>query len=92
MPDLENVSEEELLKELAKRKRKQIKPPPEVNRYPDTKEMYKTMKKYREYLMSEDYHPDNNWKQWIYEVAVEAFFTGEFWDWFNGPFSEAKGM
>lgn len=89
MSKLENVSEEELLKELEKRKKKKLEPP-KLHKYPDTKELHKTMKRYREYLMSDDYRPDNDWYFRISEVAIEAFFTGEFWDWFNGPFREAK--
>lgn len=87
MSDLDQYSEEELAKALEK-KQKEKATPPEIMRYPNLTGLRQTMNKYRDYLMSDDYHPDNDYKQWIYESAVEAFFGELFWDWLNNEFQD----
>lgn len=41
--------------------------------------LQKMMLDYKEYVESDEYHQDNDWKHYIYEEAVNTFLGKDFW-------------
>ena len=52
--------------------------------------LVKIVKEYESYVNSEDYHEDNDYKDYIYEAAVEAVLGKEFWKILNNKSYEYK--
>lgn len=48
--------------------------------WPDVDGLKKLLLEYAEFVQSDDYHEDNDWKQYIYEGAINAFFGDRFWE------------
>lgn len=49
----------------------------------DLKAVEKICQDYVDYCVSDEYHEDNDYKQYIFETAVEAVFGQEIWDFLN---------
>ncbi len=49
----------------------------------DLTELQATCQKYIDYIDSPEYHEDNDFKQYIFETAIETFFGKDAWDFIN---------
>ena len=75
---LEDFTYRELEQELKRRKIKILIQPmlaPHLYKISDV------CKSYVAYLVSDEYHEDNDWKQYIYETVLEAIYGATFWNW-----------
>lgn len=50
---------------------------------PDFTKLIELLKRYKEYVESDDYHEDNDYVDYIYEAAVEAVLGKDFWNILN---------
>lgn len=41
----------------------------------------KLLRDYVDYVASEDYHEDNDFKHYIYECVLETYYSKDFWEW-----------
>jgi hypothetical protein len=80
--NLEDLTIEELEKELEKRK-KIFDDKPKPLEKPDLTGLRICLEEYVRFIASNDYHEDNDYKHYIYEEAVETFYGRGFWDWLN---------
>ena len=38
---------------------------------------------YIDYVVSKDYHEDNDWEHHIYECVLETYYSKDIWDWWR---------
>jgi len=74
-------TDEQLEKELARRKAKQIIPRM-VNEPLNTRPLKEACKEYSEFLYSDDYHEDesDNYQNQIFKAALEMVYGYDVWD------------
>lgn len=51
---------------------------------PDLKPLEKIVDDYVAFVSSDDYHEESDYKQYIFEAAVEAFYGTGFWQFLKG--------
>lgn len=78
---LENISDKELEDEINRRKKANDIPPPVIEN-PDFSRVSKSVIDYITALANDEYD-DEDFKQWIYEAALEAMYGGQIWSWKN---------
>lgn len=91
---LEKYSDQELIKELNKRKDdeesledlriRKIKEKASVMlSNPNFNNLKEAVLNYVEFIQSDEFHEDNDYDRYICEEAINAFYGKEFWDWYN---------
>lgn len=58
---------------------------PETLKQPDLTALQKLCAEYMEFLISDEYHEDNDYHQFIYEAAIEALYGKDIWTFINNP-------
>jgi len=56
---------------------------PTLKENPDLAALRKLINEYIDYIDSDEYHEDNDYRYYIYEAAIEAYLGVEFWGWLN---------
>lgn len=79
-PDLSTLSIEELQEELKKREQVNTRPKELPNK--DFSQVINTVREYVEDMIEQEWDNDD-WRQYIFEAAVEAVYGQEFWGWKN---------
>lgn len=79
MTDLSQFTEEQLEKELERRKIKR----PVLNSNPNFSQVIRLTEDLINDVLSGEYHEDNDYKQYIYEEVMTALYGSTLWDFFN---------
>lgn len=56
---------------------------PEIQQNIDLLDLKNVCQEYINYINSEEYHEDNDYKHYIYETALETIFGKDVWDFVN---------
>lgn len=56
---------------------------PQLLHSPDTEILKQQVTGYLDFVESEDYHEDNDYRQYIFEAAVEAYYGKDVWSFIN---------
>ena len=80
MTNFDEYATEELEEEIELRKRKKTKIIQPLHS-PDFGGLTNTLSEYISYVSSEKYFEENDWKEWIFESAIEAVYGKRFWTW-----------
>jgi len=81
---LKNFSDEELEKEVKKRRLKEEKVKiPKIKDDIDITGLKKLVEEYIEDCTSDEFCEDNDWDHWLYESVIETFIGKNFWEWYN---------
>jgi len=81
--EISDLTNEQLEAEIERRKKK-VKEPPKALVLPDYGNLKKVVFDYVASIQEPDYCSDNDWKQYIFEGAVEAYYGPEIWAWIRG--------
>lgn len=46
-------------------------------------QLYDKVEKYIDYIKSDDFHPDNDWRYYLYEDLISIIASHDFWVWYN---------
>lgn len=86
--DYKNETIENLLNEVEKiqqeidRKKHSGNPKPKIIKKRIFSELRDIVEEYIDFIWSDDYHEDNNYKDYIFEAAIETFY-GDIWEKIN---------
>jgi chorismate mutase len=83
---LNQISTEQLVQELKRREKKAKElAKPKMLAVPARNPEYleKVCQEYIDFIASDEYHEDNDYKNYIYENAIEMLFGSEIWEWIN---------
>ena len=80
--NLEDYNTEELLAEIKKREKgEEVGFPKEITH--DFTKLIENVKDYMKYVASDEYHEDNDWNHYIFEVAIESIYGKGVWEWIS---------
>lgn len=82
---LKHFTTEEIEKELEERKecKKLRSAMPKPLEKPNLTGLRDLLQEYMEFVASDEYHEDNDYRHYIYEKVIETFYGRRFWDWLN---------
>lgn len=80
---LENYTIAQLQAEIDRQLTEKNKPIPELlpMRFVHMADLNEICRDYIAFLASDDYHEDNDWKDYIFEVALETTYGKNVWEW-----------
>lgn len=79
-PDIEKFSTQELQAEIERRERST---PPRMLDKPDLRRLKYTLQEYMDFVFSDEYYSDNDYRHYIYEDALKAFYGEDIFDEIN---------
>lgn len=82
--NLTEYSDADLRKEIERRdnEKKEAEKPIQIIEVDLTK-LRKLCSDYIDFVASEDFHDDNDYEYYIYEMAITMFYGKNVWDWIN---------
>ena len=78
--NIKDCTLDELENEIVKRK---ISTLPEKIKFPVFDKLESIVNEYVTYIQSKDFHEDNDYKHYIYEAVMLAFYGKDFFTWYN---------
>lgn len=81
MPDLKNISDADLEKEMARRQKQRVKVPTPLQS-PDFTKLQAVIVQ-GVHTSIENEREDEDFEHYVYEAALEAVYGKNFWDWRN---------
>ena len=86
MANMDGISTDDLERELQKRKEKEVEDSRQRILPKDKIKIDKLVKcteDYVDFILSDNYHDDNDYRQFIFEEAIKAVYGTGFWKWMN---------